>query len=226
MKTWRVIALLAILCLAIVASLYFKKSAEADKAWMDYQREKGIRVTQELLYVQERKQHDEAMAELQGMIDSSVTIIAELEGTVVGKEADIERLEQLRPLLSDKDDIIANQDEQIVSYKGVVFTLKEKDVERGKIILNLTEQVHASGRMLLKSEGETLAEKSLRLSAERGWNLERARTQTFRKRERLTRSVVVGSFSAAMVGQAKGGTPLVSLAVGATVSLVTYLIWK
>lgn len=226
MKTWRAIAIVSLIALAVMSSLYLRKNAEADKAWVAYQQEKGLRETQELVYAQEKAKYEETISYLQGNIDSANTVIAELEGTAVGKEAEIERLRQLRPLLSDKDAIIKNQDEQLTTYKGLVFDLKKIDEQRAVVIFNLTEQVHASGQMLVKAEAETQAEKSLRLSAERGWSLEKARTQTFHKRERLWRSVVVGSFSAAMVGQAKGGSPLVSLGVGATVSLVTYLIWK
>ena len=226
MKTWRIVALLAMLVSAVLGSYMFKYKGDSDQNWIDYQKQVGITNMNELVYADQKRQYEEQMATLRGMVDSAATVISEIEGDVVGKEAQIEELEQLRPLLSDKDDIIANLDKQVEAYKKVVvdfrLIVEQKDIQ----IFSLTKQVDETRRMLGESEAQTLAQKSLRLKAESGWSLERSRTQILRKQGRLSRAVAAGSLSAVGVAQIHGTSAGVSLLSGLATSVVTYILWK
>lgn len=226
MKTLRIVALLELLVIVLLASFVLKYKGDSDKNWMDYQRQVGITEMNERLYEDGRADYEEQMAVLRGMVDSANTILAEKEEAIAGKEADIGKLEQLRPLLSDKDAIIANLDQQIEVYKKVVVDFKLVVEQKDRIIFSLTEQVRVQGQRLETAEALFQAEKSLRLSAERGWSLERSRTEILRKQGRLSRSVAVGSLTAVGVAQVSGASAGASLLSGLVTSVVTYFIWK
>ncbi|MCK7508956.1 MAG: hypothetical protein MZV70_36275 [Desulfobacterales bacterium] len=187
MKFWRMLALVLIGVVVIGAVIFVAwcghYKAEAGRNWQNYLIQQGITETNADLYRQEKVQWEEQMAELRGMVDSAALIIAESEEARAESEAELEGLETLRPLLSDKDAIIKNLDEQIVVYKKMVsefkLTIEQKDVQ----IFSLTKQVHETGRILQASEAQTLAERELRLAAERGWSLEKSRYKPFIDKE-------------------------------------------
>jgi hypothetical protein len=160
------------------------------------------------------------------MVDSASTIIAELEGNVAESDGAIETLEQLRPLLSDKDAIIANLDEQVKEHKAkytfAIAVIDQKDVQ----IFSLTRQAVVMGQRLTDAEALIQIEKSLRLEAEHGWSQERLLSASARKSKRMSRALAVGSLSAVGAAQVDGTSVLSSVAVGAVVSIVTYLVWK
>ena len=229
MKFWRTLCMVLLVIVVIMGvAFYFMTKhykGEADANWDKYQTQ--VLVAQDLKnkWDEERSRLLEIIAQAQGEIDSAYTQISDAEEAIAGKEVDIQELKRLRPLLSDKDQIINNLDQQVNAYE-VKFSLAMKEIENYKgVVFSLTSQSQAKDRMIQIAESQTLAESTLRQAAESGWQGSQRTVSILRKTGRLTRAAFVGSVSVAFSSQLHGASLGSSLLVGAVVSTVTYFIW-
>lgn len=97
-----------------------------------------------------QKEHDEKIAELNGMIDSAQTVIMNLEGKDKELAGALQGLETAELTLIEKGELIVNLRSQISIWRER-FDLSQKTIaEKDKIIFSLTEKYESEHRLRLE----------------------------------------------------------------------------
>lgn len=104
-------------------------------------------------YEELKGKNDETISELNGHIDSLMTVVSGLEEKDEYKNATIEKLEKENEGLTDKDEIIANLNDQVRAWKER-FTLAQQQIEaKGGIIFDLKAKYDSEHELRLSLEG-------------------------------------------------------------------------
>ena len=106
-------------------------------------------------------QYEKRIAELQGNIDSSNTVISNLGGESSVLEAKIKSLERVQETITDKDELIQNLQSQVNLWKER-FSLAQAEIEeKDKIIFSLTEQYESAKGIIIKKDKQILSRDEL-----------------------------------------------------------------
>lgn len=96
------------------------------------------------------KAHDEKIAELMGHLDSSSTVIANLEGKEKELTEKTKDLELAEATITDREELIGNLRGQIETWRSR-FTLAEQTIaEKDKVIFSLTEMYESENKLRLE----------------------------------------------------------------------------
>lgn len=101
----------------------------------------------------ERKAHDRLMGELNGMIDSSNTVIARLMEEDAVSERRIGELEALHPESPTEEEIIDNWQERTELWKNRFSLCQAVIVEKDTIIFSLSQKYEAESQLRSRVEG-------------------------------------------------------------------------
>jgi len=106
-------------------------------------------------------QYEQRIAELQGNIDSSNTVISNLEQESSGLEAKIKSLEHAQISIKDKDELIQNLQSQVHLWTERFSLAQAEIAEKDKIIFSLTEQYESAKEIIIEKDKQILSRDEL-----------------------------------------------------------------
>ena len=106
-------------------------------------------------------QYEQRIAELQGNIDSSNTVISNLEQESSGLEAKIKSLERAQINTKDKDELIQNLQSQVHLWTERFSLAQAEIAEKDKIIFSIKEQYESARGIIIEKDKQILSRDEL-----------------------------------------------------------------
>ena len=99
-----------------------------------------------------KSERDEKIAELNGMIDSSNTVVMRKEEEIATQDKKLKELREANKVLTNKDEIIENLKDQIIILDKKFTLARQQLDEKDKIIFALNKKYEAEHRLRLQGE--------------------------------------------------------------------------